>query len=204
MTASGTGYDTDGPITVWAYPGDPVTAQCWSNINNCDGGANLAGNHRMIPSSPTFSLAPGESKTFDVAYLFAQGESNLDSITELRAASDLVQAAYDDGSLFDPVAPVAAESAAPNPSALTLGPVYPNPLSATRSASVPLTLNTSAEVSVRVFDVLGREVATLHDGPLGPGTHRFQFAAHTLRAGAYVVRVSGASDDVTRTFTVIR
>jgi hypothetical protein len=104
MTALGNGYGGDAPVTVWAFPGDPVTAQCWSDINACDGEPNVPGNHRIIPSSPTFSLAPGESKTFDVAYLFAQGESNLDSITELRAASDLAQAAYDAGTLFDPVA----------------------------------------------------------------------------------------------------
>jgi hypothetical protein len=204
MTASGWGYKTDGPVTVWAYPGDPVTGECWSAVNNCEGGAEPPGNHRIIPSSPTFSLAPGESKTFDVAYLFAQGASNLDSITELRAASDLVQAAYDDGSLFDTQLPVTAENAAPSQSALTLGPVYPNPLRSTRSASVTLTLGGPADVTVRVFDVLGREVAIVHDGPLGPGTHQVQFDARSFPAGMYLVRASTAGPTATQKVTVAR
>ncbi len=101
QTASGLGYETEGPVTLWSFPGDPVTSECWSDVNNCEGGANSGGNHRIIPTAPPFSLQPGEARTFDIAFLFAQGTSNLDSITELRAASDRVQTAYDDGSLFD-------------------------------------------------------------------------------------------------------
>src|SRR5690606_12252013 len=128
VTEGGTGYMTDGPVTLWAYPGNAVSSQCWSNINNCEGGSNVSGNQYFILSSPPFTLEPGEDQTFDVALVFAQGSDHLDSITELRAASDLVQAAYDDGSLFDTRLPVAAEDDAAAPAAARLDAVYPNPV----------------------------------------------------------------------------
>ena len=53
MTASGRGYQTDGPETVWAFPGDPVTEQCWSAINACEGWPSQSHqNHLSKPDTP--------------------------------------------------------------------------------------------------------------------------------------------------------
>ncbi|MEP0548440.1 MAG: T9SS type A sorting domain-containing protein [Rhodothermales bacterium] len=185
QTASGIGYGTDGPVTVWAFPGDPVANECWSNTNNCEGGANSGGNHRIIPTAPPFSLQPGEARMFDIAFLFAQGTSNLDSITELRAASDRVQAAYDDGSLFDARLPVASEGHAANPSTLRLHAVYPNP--ARDRATVAFSLAEPGPVRLAVYDVLGRRVRTLAEGPLAAGDHTTAFDAAGLPIGIYLV-----------------
>ncbi|MEM1042501.1 MAG: T9SS type A sorting domain-containing protein [Bacteroidota bacterium] len=185
QTALGDGYKTGGPETVWAFAGDPVTATCWSNTNNCAGEANLAGNHRLIPTAPAFSLQPGEARTFDVAFLFAQGSSNLDSVTELRAASDRVQDAYDDGSLFDTRFPVASEDDTTSPTASRLGTLYPNPFSA--SATVPFELGEAGPARLSVVDVLGREVAVLHEGALAAGAHRAVLSGSRLASGVYLV-----------------
>ncbi|MEM1044169.1 MAG: T9SS type A sorting domain-containing protein, partial [Bacteroidota bacterium] len=76
--------------------------------------------------------------------------------------------------------------------ALVLEVPYPNP--AAGSATVPVVLAERAAVRVAVFDVLGREVAVLHDGFAEAGTHRFAFDAADLPSGVYLVRaaVSGA------------
>jgi hypothetical protein len=51
-------------------------------------------------------------------------------------------------------------------------------------------------VTVEAFDVLGRRVATLYDGPVSAGdVRRLVFDAVGLPAGTYVVR---AGDGVTR------
>ncbi|MEM1042502.1 MAG: T9SS type A sorting domain-containing protein [Bacteroidota bacterium] len=104
ITENGTGYMTDGPVTTFAYPGDPVTQQFWSEENS---GIDrpTGGDRRSISASPAFTLAPGETRDFHLALVFGQGTDRLDSVTELRTASDLVQAAYNDGSLFDTVLP---------------------------------------------------------------------------------------------------
>jgi hypothetical protein len=86
--------------------------------------------------------------------------------------------------------PVSAEEAVPA-EAFALRPVYPNPT--TSHATVRLDLPTAQAARVAVFDVLGRRVAVLHDGPLGAGAHRLRLDASALPAGVYVVRAASAS-----------
>jgi hypothetical protein len=102
MTENGDGFGDGGPVTTYAYPGDPVTGQHWSELNPFPGApANESGDRRNVVSSPAFTLEPGEEQVFDFAILFGWGSDHLDSITELREASDLVQALYDTGELFE-------------------------------------------------------------------------------------------------------
>jgi hypothetical protein len=61
-------------------------------------------------------------------------------------------------------------------------------------ASLALDLPTAAHVSVRVFDLAGREVARLHDGPLAPGHHRFALGAHALAPGVHFARADVRRD----------
>jgi len=80
--------------------------------------------------------------------------------------------------------------------------VYPNP--SVSVASVELTMAGAADANVVVFDVLGRWVAVLHDGPLGAGVHRLRLDAAALPAGVYVVRATAGNERVTRKLVVAR
>ncbi len=55
-----------------------------------------------------------------------------------------------------------------------------------------------------MFDLLGRRVAVLHDGPLTAAEHTFAFHASTLPAGVYVVRATGEGFAETRRVTLTR
>ena len=88
------------------------------------------------------------------------------------------------------------EDAAPSTVA-KLTTAHPNPF--TTSTSFTLTVPQAGLARVEVFDVLGRRVATLHDGPLTAGVeHRFTFAASNLPSGLYVVRAIGSEFSQTR------
>ena len=80
--------------------------------------------------------------------------------------------------------------------------VAPNP---TRDrAAVTVSLAEAAEVRLTAVDVLGREVARFHDGPLAAGDHAFRLGASGLPAGAYV-GVAAVGDRVeARPLTVAR
>lgn len=81
----------------------------------------------------------------------------------------------------------AEDAAEPGESAVLA--VYPNP---TRSQTLAmLTLTSASDVSVAVYDVLGRRVAVLHDGLLAAGEHTFPLATSGLPAGVYLVRAEG-------------
>ena len=104
VTAFGNGYQQGGTATPFAFPGDPVAQAFWSEENTGDG-RSREGDRRFSLTSEIGALAPGASATIDFGLLFAQGTSRLDAVTRLRAASDLIQSRYDDGSLFAPAPP---------------------------------------------------------------------------------------------------
>src|SRR5690606_32444976 len=88
-----------------------------------------------------------------------------------------------------PVFPVSAAETADASSALGLH-VHPNP--ARSSAHVTLTVPEASETQVTVYDMLGRKVALLHDGPLAAGEHSWRFEGRGLPAGGYLVRAEAA------------
>ncbi|MEO0558898.1 MAG: T9SS type A sorting domain-containing protein [Bacteroidota bacterium] len=103
----GSGYEQPGiPITTFIYAGDPVTESVWSEVNvDGNGTDSPQGDRRLLATAALGNLAPGEAETVDLAIVFAFGTDRLDSITQIRAVSDGVQAAYDDGTLFQRGAP---------------------------------------------------------------------------------------------------
>ncbi|MEP0546310.1 MAG: T9SS type A sorting domain-containing protein [Rhodothermales bacterium] len=96
MTEGGDGYQTTGPLTNFAFPGDPVTEQFWSEVNIDGTGADTApGDRRFLVTTGPFELEQGDTQTIVFGMVFAQGSNNLDSITQLRLADDIAQTAYD-------------------------------------------------------------------------------------------------------------
>ena len=80
--------------------------------------------------------------------------------------------------------------------------VAPNPV--TDAASVSVTVGSSQEVRVDVYNVLGQRVARLHDGRLRADDPRTLTVGPGLRSGAYFLRVDGASFTATRQFIRVR
>lgn len=84
-----------------------------------------------------------------------------------------------------------------------LSGVYPNPVDAT--GYVTLSLGESQSVRVVLYDMLGREVAVVHDGPLAAGGEvRLALDRVGLPSGLYVVRAVGARATAVRSFVVQR
>ncbi|PAP75199.1 NF038122 family metalloprotease [Rubrivirga marina] len=99
------------------------------------------------------------------------------------------------------VSPVAGEPGAEG--AFAFAGVHPNP--AGGDARVRFALAGAADVTVDVYDTLGRRVAVLAEGvPLAAGPHALTFPASTLAPGVYVVRVTAGTDAASRTVTVVR
>ncbi|MCC6396217.1 MAG: T9SS type A sorting domain-containing protein [Bacteroidetes bacterium] len=73
------------------------------------------------------------------------------------------------------------------PGEITLLQNYPNPFNPTTTISFSLTHQTF--VSLRVFDVLGRPVATVVSEIMPAGTHARRWNAEALAAGIYICRL---------------
>jgi len=59
-------------------------------------------------------------------------------------------------------------------------------------------------VTLKVFDVLGREVATLVNEVKAPGEHVVQFEANNLSSGVYYYRLNAGSFIQTKKMILIR
>ena len=78
----------------------------------------------------------------------------------------------------------------------------PNPVAG--STEVSFELPTAQAVSVEVFDMLGRRVATLAQGDLAAGPHAMTWDASKTAPGQYVVRLQAGGQAALRTMTVVR
>lgn len=82
---------------------------------------------------------------------------------------------------------------------------YPNPVR--ESATIQLAVKKKQNVSIRVFDLLGRQVATVHEGQLAAQqTRTFNIGERQLpvASGTYFIRVTGETFVATDRIAVVR
>jgi len=79
-----------------------------------------------------------------------------------------------------------------------LGESYPNPFS--KTTVIEYTLPHTEKVTIKVFDLYGREIKTLVDKVVQPGVHQIEWNASGLPAGIYLYRMqAGNFRDAKRT-----
>ncbi|MEM8485807.1 MAG: YCF48-related protein [Bacteroidota bacterium] len=74
------------------------------------------------------------------------------------------------------------------PAQITLEQNYPNPFNPT--TTIAYSLSESQDVKLEIFDLLGRNIATLVDGVQVTGMHTVRFDATGLSSGMYLYRLS--------------
>ena len=79
---------------------------------------------------------------------------------------------------------------------------YPNPFNPT--TMINFGVPESAHVSIRVYNLLGQEVATLVNGVRDAGNHTVAFDATDLSAGVYLYVMQTADFSVTKRMTLLK
>ncbi|HIG75681.1 MAG TPA: T9SS type A sorting domain-containing protein [Bacteroidetes bacterium] len=122
MYAFGDGYNQpQAPVTKFAFPGDPVTGEFWSEVNNDGNGtANAVGDRRFAIHTGPFTLQPNDPQEIVFGIVFAQGSDRFSSISALRSADQLAQTAYDNDFRLAPPPP-APPKCSPNSDILAPG-----------------------------------------------------------------------------------
>ncbi len=103
--------------------------------------------------------------------------------------------------LFDPIF-TDAEEKPELPTEFSLSQNYPNPFNP--ETVIEFTLPTEGKATLRVFDVTGREVATLVNGALAAGNHRVNFDATELSSGVYFYTLNTGNSTLTRKMVLLR
>lgn len=85
---------------------------------------------------------------------------------------------------------------------ITLSQNYPNPFNP--STQISFTLQASSFTRLSVYDLLGREVAVLVDGPMSVGSHSVNFDASELTSGMYLYRIVSNGEAISRRMMLIK
>jgi hypothetical protein len=93
-----------------------------------------------------------------------------------------------------------------SPSVYSLAQNFPNPFNPTTTIeyTIPSIAGTGHALSLQVFDLLGRRVATVMDGPGTPGHHHIVFDASGLPSGSYFYRLQAGSFVQTRMMLLVK
>jgi hypothetical protein len=79
---------------------------------------------------------------------------------------------------------------------------YPNPFNPT--TTIQYSVPSSQYVSLKIYDVLGREVASLVDGTRQPGTYTVTWDASGFSSGVYFYRLMAGSFVGTKKLVLVR
>ena len=89
-----------------------------------------------------------------------------------------------------------------SPETFHLSQNYPNPFNPT--TTIEYNISSFQHVSLKVYDVLGREVSTLVDTEQNSGSYKVLFDASGLASGIYYYRLTVAGRSATRKLTLIK
>ncbi len=79
---------------------------------------------------------------------------------------------------------------------------YPNPFNPT--TTIQFALPQRSNVTLKLYDILGRRVATLVDEELEPGVHKVNFDAEDLASGVYFYRIQAEAFVRTKKLMLLR
>ena len=79
---------------------------------------------------------------------------------------------------------------------------YPNPFNP--ATKINYFIPEKGMVSLKIFDVLGREVATLFSGEQGGGNYSVTFDGSTLSSGVYFYRLQAGKTSMSRKLVLVK
>jgi len=158
-----------------AYSGDPVTNYGWIS--------KLPMNQRTLISTGPFKLEYDKPVDIIVAYVIGRGSDQFNSIDVARGYADAIQSSYEKN-----FPELYSYKEIKDTSLLIIGNYelfqnHPNPFNP--YTIIKYTMEAKSRVTVKVFDILGREVATPVDEEKERGNYQIRFDAGSLPSGVY-------------------
>lgn len=166
----------------------------------------------VLPNQPNEIWAGTEiglfiSKNNGTTWQYSDNGLPAVSIWEMRAADDEIVVATHGRGIWSVTAPeltiVSNEpEEATLPETFALSQNYPNPFNPT--TTINFTVPEATNVRLTVYDVTGREVAVLADGPFIPGSHQVTWDAQNVASGTYLYRMEAGDFITSKRMTLVK
>jgi hypothetical protein len=188
---------TIGGNGTYLLPGDPVTGTGW-----IDGQIEPAGDRRICNITGPFNLALNDTAEIVVALVGGSGSNNLESITALKYNAGYASAKYFElvKSLTDKI--TGLNNAVTTPISFNLSQNYPNPFNP--STIINYSVPNESFVTIKVFDLLGREIKTLVNDEKPAGKYSITFNGGNLSSGIYFYSITAGSFHQTKKMVLLK
>ena len=182
---------TNNKSTKFMFNGDPISNKGWLFNSNSGGEAGF-----NLFTGP-FNLAPNDTQWIMLALVPANGKDYKESISKLRNKVKLLKSIqYDSLAFGNKSVVVNVESENIIPDEFDLKQNYPNPFNP--STTIEFAVKESGNYSLKVYDMLGQEVATLINNNINAGAYKVKFDASKLSSGIYIYRLVGNNVNLTK------
>ena len=159
--------------TKFVYSGDPVTGTGWLYPGESDA--------RFYQGFGPLNMNPGDTQIIVIAQVIARGSSNLNSITKLRETAQTAKDFYND--CFSNVVIGIDDNTSSIPDDFILYQNYPNPFNPV--THLEFGISKLGFVTLKVYDVLGKEIRTLVNEIKPAGKYKIEFDGSNLPSGIY-------------------
>jgi serine protease len=162
----------------------------WMTGGFATASAGPADIHQAISSGP-YTIAPGGTRR--VSFALVAGDSSLHNLQQSADAAKLKWQKLTTG---------IADAGPSVPSQYELWQNYPNPFNPTTNFG--FRISNFEFVSLKLFDLLGREIATLVHEVRQPGVYTVQWNASAFPSGVYFCRLEAGSFRATRKLMLLK
>ncbi|MBL0062377.1 MAG: T9SS type A sorting domain-containing protein [bacterium] len=135
---------------------------------------------------PISVIAGGGARTANISGQYLRGTVGQTIAKRVVGASNTLRGGFWPtmrATLFAPV----GDAQVPLPNRIEFHAAYPNPFNP--STSLSFSLPQTSEVSLKLFDITGRNVATLANGRYTAGSHSINWSADAFATGTYFARM---------------
>jgi len=143
-------------------------------------------------------LAAG-SYSISVDNLGSESTSSKNGTISYSGSSQAIDFSLDQSSV---ITSAAQEITGSQPVSFELAQNYPNPFNP--STTIRYSVASSGPVSLKVYNLLGQEIATLAQGYQQAGIYQVEFSGKGLASGIYFYRLHSPSSDLTRKMILLQ
>jgi photosystem II stability/assembly factor-like uncharacterized protein len=158
--------------TKFVYSGDPVSNTGWIQ--------QVSNDQRFMMSYGPVTILPNDTQMIVVAQVIARGTSNINSISVLRQYAQIAKDNYNN--CFANV-PIGIKNYNEVVNEFRLYQNYPNPFNPI--SNIKYKIAKSGFVTLKIYDVLGKEVVTLVNEQQKPGVYNIEFDGTNYASGLY-------------------